>query len=309
VHGAWLEMTTMPSHLKDLVRARREKTGERHAQALRHLRAQETRATSVPYAKSAARARSVADTAFTLSAVRAAEASYPSAERLFDDPYAAFFTPTDPEVVESTKRLLDLPFTREGVRLRTRFIDDAVGEGLAAGLDQLVLLGVGFDARGLRLPAVAARSVHVFEIDTPAQLQRKRRVLRGAGVSISRRIAYVPFDYNAADYEHDLLAALEAKGFRKRAGCVFVWEGVIGYVDAAAADASLAFMAAAGGPGSRVVFTYGEDSFYPDTALTRTRRLGYRDCQEYGGDALWRRYLPGEPHPNAYVMKVGVATV
>ena len=33
----------MPSHLKELVRARMEKTGESYQQALRHVRAQEER--------------------------------------------------------------------------------------------------------------------------------------------------------------------------------------------------------------------------------------------------------------------------
>ncbi len=37
----WLEMTIMPSKLKKMVRARMEKTGESHQQALRHLRAQD----------------------------------------------------------------------------------------------------------------------------------------------------------------------------------------------------------------------------------------------------------------------------
>src|SRR6516162_8681907 len=139
-----------------------EKTGESYEQALRQVRAQEDRAphdgppADAPYLKSEERAASVADTAFMTAAVRAEEAARPEAERLFEDPYAAVFAAQGAHVAEATQRFLDLPFLRDGVRLRTRYVDDAVREGLAAGLRQVVLLGAGFDARGLRMPEIAA---------------------------------------------------------------------------------------------------------------------------------------------------------
>jgi hypothetical protein len=64
------------------------------------------------------------------------------------------------------------------------------------------------------------------------------------------------------------------------------------------------FMAGEGGPRSRVVFTFGEGSFDPETAAERTLRLGFGSCEELAGDELWRRYLPGHPHPYALAMKV-----
>jgi methyltransferase (TIGR00027 family) len=304
----------MPSHLKDRVHARMEKTGESYEQALRHVRAQETRApaiapTLIPYARSVERARSVADTAFVVAAVRAEESQRPPEERLFEDPYASHFAKAGEHLAETTRRFLDLPFVRDGVRLRTRFIDDTLREGIAAGLGQVVLLGSGFDARALRLPEIAARSIPVFEVDTPEQLARKKPILASAGVAVPGHVSYVPFDYNAAEYARDLLPALEAKGFRPGAGCLFVWEGVVGYIDDAGIDASLAFMAAAGGPGTRVAFTFGEASFYPESIHDRTRRLGFRECSDIGTDAVWRRYLPGEPPPEAAIVRLGVAVV
>jgi O-methyltransferase involved in polyketide biosynthesis len=176
----------MPSHLKELVRARMEKTGESYQQALRHIRAQEERAASEPSAPRAddrtLRSRTVADTAFSIAVVRAEEGSRPEGERLFTDPYASAFAAAGAHVAESTQRFLELPFFRDGVRLRTRFLDDCVRQGLASGLDQVVLLGAGFDTRGLRMPEIAARRATVFEVDTPYQLDRMRRALAGAGV-------------------------------------------------------------------------------------------------------------------------------
>ncbi len=182
-------------------------------------------------------------------------------------------------------------------------------EGLKAGLDQIVLLGAGFDARGLRMPEIAARRASVYEIDTAEQLARKRKVLAAKAVRVPARVAHVPFDFDRADFETALAAALEAKGFRRGEGAVFVWEGVIGYIGDDEIDRSLRFMASEGGPRSRVAFTFGEGTFAPETSAERARRAGFSACEEVGGDELWRRYLGGEPHANAFVMKLGTAIV
>jgi methyltransferase (TIGR00027 family) len=309
----WLEKTTMPTHLKQLVVARMEKTGESYQQALRHVRAQEDHGESAPGAslrkERVARTRSIADTAFSIAVARAQEGSRPEAERLFEDPYASMFAAAGAHAKESTQRFLELPFFWDGVRLRTRFIDDAVRDGLAAGLDQVVLLGAGFDARGLRMREISARNARVYEVDAVEQLARKRSVLASAGVKVPAHVAYVPFEFDDAPLETALAAALEAKGFRRRAGAFFVWEGVIGYIGGEEIDRSLRFMVREGGPRSRLAFTFGEGSFDPDTAAARTRRAGFSSCEEIAGDELWRRYLPGDPHPNAFVMKIATAIV
>src|SRR5262249_57786412 len=83
----------MPSHLKNRVRARMEKTGESYEQALRHVREQEELASTVREKplEHRARARVVADTALSIAVVRAEEEDRPEAERLFPDPYASIF--------------------------------------------------------------------------------------------------------------------------------------------------------------------------------------------------------------------------
>ena len=306
----------MPSHLKELVRARMEKTGESYQQALRHVRAQEERAPTVastsPADERIARSRTVADTAFSIAVVRAEEGGRPEGERLFVDPFASAFAAAGAHAAESTQRFLDMPFFRDGVRLRTRFLDDCVRDGLAAGLDQLVLLGAGFDARGLRMTEIEARRARVFEVDTPYQLDRKRRALASAGIELPAHVVYVPFDFDTAeaDFDGELGGALEMGGFRRGAGAMFVWEGVIGYIDDAEIDQSLRFMASAGGPRSRVAVTFADEAYLGHEAMAaRTKRCGFASFEALAGDALWRKYLPGEPYPTAWVTKVGLATV
>lgn len=304
----------MPSHLKELVRARMEKTGESYQQALRHVRAQEERPAAVPSVspteERAVRSRTVADTAFSIAVVRAEEESRPEGERLFVDPFASAFVAAGVHAAESTQRFLDLPFFRDGVRLRTRFLDDCVRDGLAAGLNQVVLLGAGFDARGLRMTEIVAHRAKVFEVDTPYQMDRKRRALASAGVKLPAHVVYVPFDFETTDFDGELRGALEMGGFEPGAGAMFVWEGVIGYIDDAAIDQSLRFMARTGGPRSRVAFTFADEAHLGQEPMAaRTKRCGYASLQDVAGDALWRKYLPGDPPPTAWVVKVALATV
>jgi methyltransferase (TIGR00027 family) len=247
------------------------------------------------------------DTAFTMATIRAEEALRPVGERLFEDPYAALFAARGAHANEGTQRFLALPNFRDGIRLRTRYVDDAVRDGLTAGLAQVVLLGAGFDTRGLRLREIVERRAAVFEVDTPVQIERKREVLREAGVTPPTAIAYVPFDFDAPNLETALPAALAAYGFDDHRGALFVWEGVIGYISPAAVDRTLRLVARICGPDGRLVFTYGEGTFAPSTAVESTATAGFQRCDEESVDVVWRRYLAGDPPPGLSIAKVATA--
>jgi methyltransferase (TIGR00027 family) len=223
----------------------------------------------------------VADTAYSIAAIRADE------HELFEDPYAKHFAASGAHAEEGTRRYLSLPFFRDGVRLRTRYIDDAVREAAKDGFDQVVLLGAGFDARALRMPELATK--RVFEVDAPEQMERKREVLGRAGVTIPNTDVYVSSDFTIDGFTR----ALAAAGFDRERDAFFVWEGVIGYIDDAAIDSNLRFMAAAA-PRSRVVFTFGMEPY-----AARVSKLGFTVREELTLEAVWRRYLPGEPDAGA----------
>jgi methyltransferase (TIGR00027 family) len=250
----------------------------------------------------------VSDTAYAIAHVRALESALPPAERLFDDPYAALFAAAGEHAREGTERFQSLPFFRDGIRLRTRFFDDFVRDGVTAGARQVVLLGAGFDARGLRFPELAAAGARVYEVDFEALLAAKRALLAGAGVATPPHVAYVACDFTAERFEDGLHASLRGAGFRAGEGALFVWEGVIAYLDRASIERSLRFMAAAGGAGTRVAFDHGDAPFAPETTLDFVRRFGFSGCEEVAYDTLWRRYLPGDAHENAWYCRATVAT-
>src|SRR5262249_35849122 len=142
-------------------------------------------------------------------------------------------------------------------------------------MGQVVLLGAGFDCRGMRMPEIATRRAAVFEVDFAEQLAKKRALLERAGVALPDRIRHVACDFTRPQFGDELCAALESDGFRLGAGALFVWEGVAGYLDDAAIDRSLAFMVRAGGSGTRVVFDYGHSRFEPEPADAHVLRAGF----------------------------------
>lgn len=250
----------------------------------------------------------VSDTAYAVATIRALEEVHSPGEQLFVDPYATIFSMAGAHAAEATQRLIELPLVVEEVRLRTRFLDDFVRQELDSGARQLVLLGAGFDMRGLRLPEVSAHGARVFEVDFAELLDRKRSLLTAARVELPDHVAHVPCDLMSADFESALVEALESNGYRRDTRTVFVWEGVIAYVDDPAIGRSLSFMAAAGPPGSRLGFDYADIRFDPVPAAHRVTRAGFTHFETVTLDALWKQYLPGEPHPFASMLKMGVAT-
>jgi len=233
----------------------------------------------------------------------------PPAERLFDDPYARLFSVGGAAAEEIAARFFTVPFFREAIRLRTRFIDDTVRAILADGLRQIVLLGAGFDCRTLRLADIANSGAAVFEIDFAPQLAHKRAVLEAAGVKLPDAVRFVPCDFTADDFKTKLLVDLSADGFRPGMRTCFIWEGVVGYLDDAAVDRTLAFVAKVGGSGSRLVLNHTIGRFRPEQLRMHLAAAGFTPVDELGCDALHRRYLPGEPLPGGELHRLVIARV
>src|SRR5213595_578868 len=130
------------------------------------------------------------DTAAAIARVRSREAQRPMAERLFEDPYAHLFDDTRREVREIFALI---PFFEEHIRLRTRYLDDAVRAAVRSGTTHVVLLGAGFDTRALRMPELGP-PVRVVEIDHADQIASKKAQLASADVALPKGLTFVPVD-------------------------------------------------------------------------------------------------------------------
>lgn len=213
---------------------------------------------------------------------------------------------------------------------RTRYFDDVLLQEAARGLDQLVLLGVGFDSRSVRF-ASQLGAARVFEVDRPEVLQTRGERLRG--VQQNPQAVAVPIDFE----RDDLAEVLRARGFVSRgARSLFLWEGVTYYLPQSAVDAVLARVASLTQAPSSIAFDYVTRAFFEgDVRAYGARQLaygwrslgnvnrsgvadvhrllgahGFRVREELGPAALERRYLhalPGGPRKVWGVMRIAHA--
>lgn len=198
-------------------------------------------------------------TAMGIAVIRAVEMEKPAGERICEDPFARRFIP---DWFYAFIRF----FIRSGYAEhrgkgvmgflvgRDRYIDDYLSAQLRQGLDQLVILGAGYDARAYRFEGLRS-PVRVFEVDHPATQALKLDALRKIFGSLPEHVTYVPIDFN----RQTLGKCLAAHGYDPHSRTVFIWQGVTYYLDAAAVDGTLEFIAQHAAPGSSVIFDFFDD--------------------------------------------------
>ena len=99
---------------------------------------------------------------------------------------------------------------------RTRHFDAIVSQQIDAGIDQLVVLGAGFDSRAMRFDARLG-DVRVFEVDVADVIALKSRHLAATGGRLPPRVVQV-----ALDFSTEQLGKLSARGFRSDARTLFL---------------------------------------------------------------------------------------
>lgn len=262
-------------------------------------------------------------TAELVCLMRATDQRRAPADRIVDDPYAKLFlgpmaraalrtweaTGVFGEILERFS-----PGLTTWVLCRHRAIDDHLVRALGAGVEQVVLLGAGYDTRAYRFAEpLGARAT--WEVDFPATSRRKARVVAASRKRLPRaRVEVVEIDFQRESLRERLAAA----GFREARRTFFVWEGVSMYLTRAAVKATLGTLREIAAPGSELAadFWYLLDS--PDLVATASRfstnflallgepvtfpmhpedagafldRLGFDVGEIAGGETLERRYV------------------
>jgi methyltransferase (TIGR00027 family) len=200
-------------------------------------------------------------TAEYMALFRALESVRPPASRLFTDPFAReFLRPAlriateaarIPVVGEAIPWIIDhrWPGARTSGVARTRFIDDVLVQALRDGVQQVVILGAGFDSRAYRLPGMDR--VRVIEVDHPDTLEAKRERLQQILGSPPNHVHFLAVDFNRQHLED----VLKSPAFDPMCQTLFLWEGVTNYLTAAAVDATFLAMRSVA-ERSLVLFTY-----------------------------------------------------
>jgi methyltransferase (TIGR00027 family) len=175
-----------------------------------------------------------------------------------------------------TRKLFDrlVPGAVAYFNARTRHFDAIVSQQIDAGIDQLVVLGAGFDSRAMRFDARLG-DVRVFEVDVADVLALKSRHLAATGRQLPPRVVQV-----AIDFSTEPLGKLSAHGFRSDARTLFLWEGVAPYLRDEDVNGVLQFVRDHSRPGSTLAFDYVTRAFFDG------------DYSSYGASELargWRR--------------------
>ena len=211
-------------------------------------------------------ASSVGATATMVAAQRALS----SDEKLIDDPYAAplvravgidvYVRLVNGQIPVGGESEFDPQRMARGMACRTRFYDRFFLDAAQGGVDQVVILASGLDARAYRLPWPAGTVV--YEVDMPEVIEFKTLTLGdlGAEPTAERRTV-------AIDLRDDWAAALQAAGFDPQAPAAWSAEGLLVYLPDEAQDALFDHITALSAPGSRLAF-----EFVPDTAVFADER-------------------------------------
>ncbi|AAM06123.1 TPA: class I SAM-dependent methyltransferase [Methanosarcina acetivorans] len=206
------------------------------------------------------RGRDPSKTAETLAIIRAMESRKPEEERIYYDPYAFYFisretmeyysshTAEARAMLEQSERLV--PGVGVSCLVRARYFDDVVKASITDGLEQLVVLGAGYDSRAYRIEGL--ERVRVFEVDVPTTQKLKTDKVREIFGVLPGHVTYVPADL-AVD---DLGQRLAESGYDTSRKTLFLLEGLVYYLPPTAVDKVLAFIAHSSGRGSAMVFDY-----------------------------------------------------
>ncbi len=271
-------------------------------------------------------------TAEIMAAFRALEQFQPESRRIICDPYASKFLirpyfkilARARWLASPTMRAVDVwaPGAQEFLTIRARLSDDIAAEMAADGLDQIVLLGAGFDTMSLRI-GQTLRNVTIFEVDHPSTQAVKCDALGRIGTPENLRFVAVDFERD------DFVEKLSQAGFAPDRLSLVVWMGVTYYLTAQAMSRALCQIHTLGRAGMRFAFDYMlkeviNGATRNDNALRKARiasRLGepwlfgldpamvgdyltafnFKLLKDYDTEELRAKYCPERPSPMDYV--------
>lgn len=204
---------------------------------------------------------------------RFAESSKGEDERICYDPYAIHFIRPEiiefgkkhpeeaKELIENTERLF--PGLSSSIMARVRYFDDFVKKSIKDGLEQLVILGAGYDTRAFRIEELK-ENVNIFEMDHPNTQGFKIEKIKEIFGSTPGNVVYVPVDFEKEKIGEKLIE----NGFIGSKKTLFILEGLVMYIPPESVAEIFLFINKNSAKGSRVIFDY-----YPQSVVDGTSKL------------------------------------
>lgn len=271
-------------------------------------------------------------TAEGMALLRAIEQARPPEQRIITDPYAAAFLrfPGLQWIARSRwlSRLLlgffdkRAPGAVEFLTIRPRLVDELATELVAQGLEQIVILGAGFDTMSLRIREQLG-SVTIYEVDHPATQAAKHKTIARLGTPAQVRFVAVDFE------QDDFAEKLREAGFDAARRTLLSWLGVTYYLTASAMARTLTQIATLSRTDTKFVFDYllgdvvdgtspnqealnkarfvarlGEAWLFglqPENVASYLAPFGFQVTHNYTPEELQAKYCPQRKLPMPYV--------
>lgn len=232
---------------------------------------------------------------------RLAESSLPEDERLFSDPYAACFI--DPGMLDwiashetEVRAIADefeknMPGWSNSIRTRVRLFDDLAREEVQRGIEQVVILGAGYDTRAYRISDL--KKVRIFEVDRKDTVVFKTGKISEILGSMPGNVSYIPADLEIAN----LAVCLESSGYSREKKTLFILEGLVMYMSREAVEKLLSGIRIFSAPDSAIIFDFIPASM-ADGSSDRSDARYIRDYTVTVGEPLRSGFKEGEIIPN-----------
>lgn len=200
---------------------------------------------------------------------RFAETSKNKEERVCCDPYAIHFI--RPEIIEfgknnpeEAKKLVDqmeqlLPGLSSSIIARVRYFDDYLKTSLNNGVEQVVILGAGYDTRAYRIEELKDK-IEIYEVDHPNTQKFKKKIIKKV-FGNNNFVKYAPIDFETQKIEDEL----PKYGYKSDLKTLFIMEGLSMYIPKSAVENTLLFIKANSKKGSSIIF-----DFYPESLVNGT---------------------------------------
>jgi methyltransferase (TIGR00027 family) len=229
--------------------------------------------------------------ALQIAGLRASESHLPEDERVFYDPYAEYFF--SDEIRESMNDVNEvrasiaqyeqmMPGVNGAIVARIRFIDEYLCDCVDDGIEQLVIIGAGYDTRAYRFNAIKEK-VRVFEVDHPVTQKEKIEKIREIFGILPDHVTYVPVVFGVDRLDQKLI---EMK-YNPALKTLFIMEGLIMYIPPPAVDGLLAFVANASGPGSSFVSDYFSTAVVEGTSPLKEAQVLRQFVESEGAPLLF----------------------
>ena len=199
------------------------------------------------------------ETAMQMALSRAIESLKTEEERICYDPLAKDFLTLKYKILIQNKllrnsvvKIIDQLFIGHHyyVIARTRYIDNFLQECCANEIQQVVIMGAGFDSRAYRFDDL--KEIKVFEVDHPATMAIKKEKIQKELGSLPNHVVYVPIDF----LKEKLSDKLVQYGYSRELKSLFIWEGTTPYLNPESVDETLAFVSSNSGKDSSIIFDY-----------------------------------------------------